>query len=149
MREIKRIKARMESERLPRGVDPSRHLKLGPGGLTDVEWVVQLLQLQHAHELPALRTQSTLEALDAAVAAGLIDREDANPLRDAWLFASRLRSAITLWLNRTTDVLPTDRRALEGVARILEYPPGSAAQLEEDALRITRRARTVFERLFA
>ena len=149
VREIKRIKARMESERLPRAVDPSRHLKLGPGGLSDVEWVVQLLQLQHAAQVPALRTRSTLAALDAAVGAGLIERADAAPLREAWLFASRLRSAITLWLNRTTDVLPTDRRALEGIARILEYPPGSATVLEEDALRITRRARVVFERLFA
>ncbi|MFD1722967.1 bifunctional [glutamine synthetase] adenylyltransferase/[glutamine synthetase]-adenylyl-L-tyrosine phosphorylase [Amnibacterium endophyticum] len=149
VREIKRIKARMEAERLPRAADPSRHLKLGPGGLTDVEWVVQLLQLQHAHAVPGLRTQSTLAAFDAAAAAGLIEREDAAPLRDAWVLASRVRSAITLWLNRTTDVLPTDRQALEGVARILEYPPGSATLLEEDALRTTRRARAVFERLFA
>ncbi len=149
VREIRRIKARMEAERLPRGTDPARHLKLGPGGLADVEWVVQLLQLQHAAELPALRTQSTLGALDAAVAAGLVPAEDAAPLREAWLFASRLRSAVTLWTARTSDLLPTDRAALEGVARILAYPPGSASVLEEDALRLFRRARAVHERLFA
>ena len=40
----------MEAERMPRGTDPAMHLKLGPGGLSDVEWVVQLLQLTHAHE---------------------------------------------------------------------------------------------------
>jgi glutamate-ammonia-ligase adenylyltransferase len=149
VREIRRIKARMETERLPRGTAPPRHLKLGPGGLSDVEWIVQLLQLQHAARLPALRTQSTLGALDAAVGADLIDPEDAAALRQAWLFASRFRSAMTLWTNRTSDVLPTDRAALEGIARILEYPPGSAGLLEEDLLRTTRRARAVFERLFA
>jgi glutamate-ammonia-ligase adenylyltransferase len=148
VREIRRIKARMETERLPRGADKERHLKLGPGGLSDVEWIVQLLQLQNADRVPALRTQSTLEALDAAVAAGLVDRDDAAQLRSAWVLVSRLRSAITLWTNRTSDLLPTDRAALEGIARILEYPPGSAAQLEDDLLRTTRRARTIFERLF-
>lgn len=149
VREIRRTKARMETERLPRGVDPTRHLKLGPGGLSDVEWIVQLIQLRHGATIPALRTRSTLGALDAAVAAALIDRDDAAQLRQAWVLASRLRSAITLWTNRTSDLLPTDRAALEGIARILEYPPGSAAQLEDDLLRTTRRARAIFERLFA
>ncbi|HEY8319785.1 MAG TPA: bifunctional [glutamine synthetase] adenylyltransferase/[glutamine synthetase]-adenylyl-L-tyrosine phosphorylase [Amnibacterium sp.] len=148
-REIRRIKARMETERLPKGADATRHLKLGRGGLSDVEWIVQLLQLQHAARVPALRTQSTLAALDAAVGARLVSRQDAAQLRDAWILASRVRSAITLWTNRTSDLLPTDRGQLEGIARILEYPPGSASLLEEDVLRATRRARAVFERLFA
>ena len=59
VREIRRIKARMEAERIPRGADPALHLKLGPGGLSDVEWMIQLLQLQHAHAVPALRTTRT------------------------------------------------------------------------------------------
>ncbi|MFP3675172.1 hypothetical protein SB724_20365, partial [Bacillus sp. SIMBA_031] len=62
VREIRRIKARVESERLPRGADPARHVKLGRGGLSDVEWLVQLLQLQHAGKHPDLRTTSTMEA---------------------------------------------------------------------------------------
>ena len=69
-------------------------------------------------------------------------------LRAAWLFASRCRSAITLWTNKTADVLPSDRMQLDGVARMMEYPPGSANQLEEDYLAVTRRARAVFERRF-
>lgn len=147
-REIKRIKARVESERLPRGADSSRHLKLGRGSLSDVEWLVQLLQLQHAGTVPALRTTSTLEALDAAVGAGVLDRDDAARLRDAWLLASRVRSAMTLWTAKTADVLPSDRRALEGIARLLEFAPGSASELEELYLAVTRRARAVFDRLF-
>ena len=148
VREVKRIKARVEKERLPQGADPNRHLKLGRGSLSDVEWFVQLLQLQHASAIPALRTTSTLVALEEATSAGLVGETDAATLRAAWVFASRARSAITLWTNKTSDVLPTDRIQLEGVARMMEYPPGSANHLEEDYLAVTRRARAVFERLF-
>jgi [glutamine synthetase] adenylyltransferase / [glutamine synthetase]-adenylyl-L-tyrosine phosphorylase len=148
IREVRRIKARVESERLPRGADPSRHLKLGRGSLSDVEWFVQLLQLEHAAAIPALRTPSTLHALDAARDAGLVTASDAERLEAAWLLASRVRSAMTLWTAKTADVLPADRRDLEGVARLLEYPPGSASRLEEDYLRATRHARQVFERGF-
>jgi [glutamine synthetase] adenylyltransferase / [glutamine synthetase]-adenylyl-L-tyrosine phosphorylase len=148
VREIKRIKARVEAERLPQGADPSRHLKLGRGSLSDVEWLVQLLQLEHGRELPELRTTSTLQALAAAARADLIGDQDAARLRAAWIIASRARSAMTLWTAKTSDVLPVDRRDLEGVARLLEYPPRSASRLEEDYLRSTRVARQVFERLF-
>jgi len=148
IREIKRIKARVEAERLPQGADPTRHLKLGRGSLSDVEWLVQLLQLQHASRIPGLQTTSTLGALDAAEEAGLLDPRDAGRLREAWRFASRVRSAAMLWTAKPTDILPTDRTALEGIARLMEYPPGSASRLEEDYLRVTRQARAVFERLF-
>ncbi|MGN6219264.1 MAG: bifunctional [glutamine synthetase] adenylyltransferase/[glutamine synthetase]-adenylyl-L-tyrosine phosphorylase [Microbacterium sp.] len=148
LREIKRIKARVESERLPQGVDPSRHLKLGPGSLSDVEWLVQLLQLQHAHDVPAMRTTSTLDALRAAVDAGLLPVTAADRLAEAWRLASRLRSANTLLSGQTSDVLPVDRNKLDGIGRLLEYPPRSATRVEEDYLGTTRRARRVFEKLF-
>lgn len=147
-REIKRIKARVEGERLPQGVDPRRHLKLGPGTLSDVEWLVQLLQLQHAHEVPELRTTSTLTALDAAVTAGFVPSESADLLREAWLLSSRLRSAITLFTGKTSDVLPTDPRDLDAVGRLLGYPDRSASVLDDDYLGVTRRARRAFEQLF-
>ncbi|WP_350346744.1 bifunctional [glutamine synthetase] adenylyltransferase/[glutamine synthetase]-adenylyl-L-tyrosine phosphorylase [Agromyces sp. G08B096] len=148
VREVKRIKARVENERLPQGADPARHLKLGRGSLSDVEWFIQLVQLQHAARVPDLRTTSTLDALATAVAAGLVDAADAETLRAAWIIASRARSALTLWLDKTTDVLPVDRAQLEGIARIMGYPPGSASTLEHDYLAATRRARAVFERGF-
>ena len=146
--EIRRIKARVETERLPLGADPKRHLKLGRGSLSDVEWLVQLFQMQHGNEHPAIRTPKTLEALDAMVAENLIAEHDARVLSEAWLLASRLRSASVLWANKRSDVIPTDRRQLAGMARILEYPRGSATQLEDDYLAFTRRARSVYERLF-
>jgi glutamate-ammonia-ligase adenylyltransferase len=148
VREVKRIKARVEKERLPQAADPARHLKLGRGSLSDVEWFVQLLQLEHGAAIEGLRTTSTLAALAAAASEGLVTAADAGKLRDAWIFASRARSALTLWTSRTADVLPTDRAQLEGVARIMDYPPGSASRLEDDYLRTTRLARQVFERTF-
>lgn len=148
IREVKRIKARVESERLPQGASPTRHLKLGPGSLSDVEWLVQVLQLEHAAEIPALRTTSTIAALDAATDADLIDPEQAELLLEAWNLASRLRSASTLWTGRLSDVLPADRRQLDGIARLLGHPAGSATALEEQYMATTRRARRVFEQLF-
>lgn len=146
--EIRRIKARVETERLPQGADPRRHLKLGRGSLSDVEWLVQLLQLQHGGAHPAIRTPKTLAALHACVAENLISEPDANVLEAAWVLASRVRSASVLYANKRTDVLPHDRRQLEGIARILNYPTFSATQIEQDYLATTRRARQVFERLF-
>ena len=80
VREIRRIKARVEAERIPRGADRALHLKLGPGGLSDVEWTIQLLQLQHAHAVPGLRTTRTSEAMAAAVQDGLLSADDAAAL---------------------------------------------------------------------
>ena len=148
VREVKRIKARVESERLPQAADPARHLKLGRGSLSDVEWFVQLIQLQKGATVPGLRTTSTLSALEVARTEGFVTSTDAAKLRDAWILASRVRSAMVLWMTRTTDVLPTDRQQLDGIARLLEYPPGSATPLEEDYLRVTRLARAVFEKRF-
>lgn len=146
--EIRRIKARVETERLPQGADPKRHLKLGRGSLSDVEWLVQLLQLSNGSKFPTIRTPKTLEALRASVEAGLLEEHDATVLAEAWLLASRIRSAIVIYSGKRSDVLPTDRRMLEGIARILEYPRGSATALEQDYLAYTRRARMVFERIF-
>jgi glutamate-ammonia-ligase adenylyltransferase len=152
VREIRRIKARVEAERLPRGVDPARHLKLGRGGISDVEWTVQLLQLQHAGSVPALRTTSTLEALGALAEEGLVTHDDARTLTEAWMFASQLRNALVLWSGRAggagADVLPHDRQALSGVARVVGYAPGAGGDLEEDYLRTARRARAVVDRVF-
>jgi glutamate-ammonia-ligase adenylyltransferase len=148
VREIRRIKARVESERLPRGANPNRHVKLGRGGLSDVEWTVQLLQLQHAWEVPGLRTPSTLGALSAACEAGLVAAGDAKVLEAAWRLASRMRNAVMVWSGRASDSLPTSVRDSDGVARLLGYPPASAGLMEEDYQRITRRARAVVQRLF-
>jgi [glutamine synthetase] adenylyltransferase / [glutamine synthetase]-adenylyl-L-tyrosine phosphorylase len=148
VREIRRIKARVEAERLPRGADPTTHVKLGRGGLADVEWTVQLLQLQHAAAVPLLRTTRTLGALAAASSVGLLSEDEAKVLADAWRAAARLRNAVLLVRGRPGDSIPTDVRERASVARLLGYPPGESGRVVEDYRRVTRRARSVVERVF-
>jgi glutamate-ammonia-ligase adenylyltransferase len=147
LREIRRIKARVESERLPRGVDKGRHLKLGPGGLADVEWVAQLLALQHAAAVPGLRSTRTVPVLHAATAAGLLDRTERDDLVEAWRMAGELRNAIVHTTGRASDVLPTDARARESLARLLGYPPGASGAMLDDWARAARHARRVVRRV--
>ncbi len=146
--DIRRIKARVETERLPQGADPSRHLKLGKGSVSDVEWLVQLFQLRYAAGGQRLRTQGTLDALDALADLGHISVQQAKVLRAGWLISSRCRSALVLSVDKLLDILPTDIKQLEAMARIMEYAPGSAAQLEQDYLSATRKSRAVYEELF-
>ena len=148
VREIRRLKARMETERLPRGVDPKLALKMGPGGLADVEWVAQLLQLQHAHDVPSLRTTATLPALTAAVDAGLLDPSDGEVLASAWSLVTHVRNALVLVRGKSAEALPSSGRDLAGVARVLGYPAGTSGDFLDDYRRATRRARAVVERVF-
>jgi glutamate-ammonia-ligase adenylyltransferase len=147
--EIRRIKARVERERLPRGADPQTHTKLGRGGLADVEWTVQLLQLQHAAKLPELQVASTVEGLTVLRGAGLLDDEAADALQAAWELATRARNAIFLVRGRPSDQLPRPGPELIGVARACGYGPDQdAGEFLDDYRRTTRRARSVVEHLF-
>ncbi|MCC9704672.1 bifunctional [glutamine synthetase] adenylyltransferase/[glutamine synthetase]-adenylyl-L-tyrosine phosphorylase [Streptomyces sp. MNU76] len=148
VREIRRIKARMESERMPRGADPTLHTKLGRGGLSDVEWTVQLLQLQHGHRESGLRTTRTRAALAAAREAGLVGVEDAAILDEAWVLATRVRNAVMLVRGRAGDTFPSHGRELAAVGRYLGYGPGHVGDMLDDYRRITRRARAVVDELF-
>ncbi len=148
VREIRRLKARMESERLPRGADPKNHLKLGPGGLSDVEWTVQVLQLEHAGRHPELRTTRTLPALEALARLDLIAAGDAAALKEAWVMAGRLRNRITLVRSKASDSLPHDPRELAAVAVLMGHGPGEASHLAADWQRVARQARKVVDRLF-
>ncbi|MFJ6460783.1 bifunctional [glutamine synthetase] adenylyltransferase/[glutamine synthetase]-adenylyl-L-tyrosine phosphorylase [Streptomyces sp. NPDC091387] len=148
VREIRRLKARMESERLPRGADPTLHAKLGRGGLSDVEWTVQLMQMQHGWTVPGLRTTRTREALAAACAAELISGEDAQTLDEAWVLATRVRNAVMLVRGRPGDTFPSGPRELTAVGRYLGYEPGHVGDMLDDYRRITRRARAVVDERF-
>ncbi|RPK52146.1 Glutamate-ammonia-ligase adenylyltransferase [Streptomyces sp. ADI92-24] len=148
VREIRRLKARMESERMPRGADPTLHTKLGRGGLSDVEWTVQLMQMQHGWAEPGLRTTRTREALAAACAAELISGEDAQTLDEAWVLATRVRNAVMLVRGRPADTFPSGPRELTAVGRYLGYEPGHVGDMLDDYRRITRRARAVVDERF-
>ena len=148
VRQIRRLKARMEGERLPRGADRRTHFKLGMGGISDVEWSVQLLQLQHAHAHSGLRTTRTLPALAAAVEAGLLATEDADVLREAWSMASLLRNAGMLFRGRPVDSVPSNLREADGVGRIVGMNPQSGLSLAESYRRTARHARAVVDGVF-
>ena len=148
LREIRRIKARMEAERLPRGADPALHAKLGRGGLSDVEWVVQVMQMQHAHHEPRLRVTGTLAALRAGVDAGLLAAGDAQALSAAWTFATAVRNATMLVRGRSSDMVPTNPADLAALAFVLGRDRSNPGGVLDDYRRLTRRARQVTERLF-
>jgi len=143
--EIRRIKARVETERMPRGADPNTHAKLGRGGLADVEWAVQLLQLRHAYALPELRMTRTLEALTAELKAKLVDRVDAAAMTAGWTLAAQVRNALTLVRGRPTDQLPRHGVELAGVVQLLGG--GDPGEFVDRYLRITRRSRAAMERV--
>jgi glutamate-ammonia-ligase adenylyltransferase len=145
IREIRMLKARMESERLPRGADPKTHFKLGLGGLSDVEWTVQLMQLRHGYEIEGLRTTGTLAALAAAGKAGLIPTADVETMAQAWNFASSLRNASVLWRGRPVDALPSDLRDADGIGRIVGRKAGAGEELAEAYRRLARRARAAVD----
>ena len=147
--EIRRMKARVDSERLPRGADPKTHTKLGRGGLADIEWTVQLLQLRYASDIEALHNTSTLESLDAAAEAALITAEDADLLRIAWLTATRARNALVLVRGKPTDQLPGPGRQLNTVAVAAGWEKnGDGGEFLDNYLRVTRRAKAVVHKIF-
>ena len=152
IRDIRAMKARMERERMPRSVDPLRHLKLGRGSLSDVEWTIQYLQMQYAGEYQHLRVPGTLQALQAAVEVGVLQADDATKLEDAWSFASLLRNLNVLATGRmhgmNVDILPKTADEHRVVQALAGYAPGHGSELDEDWLRQARHARAVMERIF-
>jgi glutamate-ammonia-ligase adenylyltransferase len=147
--EIRRIKARVDVERLPRGADPTTHTKLGRGGLGDVEWTIQLLQLQHAAAVPGLRTTRTVPAIQAAREADLLTEADAAALTSGWLTAASTRNAIMLVRGKPDDQIPRQGRELAAVARAMGWPPDAdPGAFVDEYRRLTRRARRVVDAVF-
>ncbi len=147
-REVRRMKARIERERIPPGEDPQFHLKLGKGSLSDVEFCVQLLQLQHGDARPELREPGTIAALAALRATDLLDDEDADALEAAYRFCERARNRLYLLTARASDALPSDGPGRERLGRLLGYVHQPESSLRDDYRRLTRRSRRVVERVF-
>ncbi len=145
-RAIRQIKARVEKERIPADEDPDYHLKLGPGAISDVEFLTQLLQLQHGGEIPALRVTGTMEALSVLGEAGLLPSSEVRSLTEAYLFCTRIRLRLHLQAGRAVDSLPPDLDDLRRLSGSLGY--SRSAELREDYRRLTRRSRRIFERRF-
>jgi glutamate-ammonia-ligase adenylyltransferase len=140
VREIRRMKARVERERIPAGDDPQFHLKLGRGSLSDVEWTAQLLQLTHG-----VRATGTMAALRALTEAGVLDPADAALLAESYRFCEQTRNRWYLVKGAPGDALPAQADQLNRLARSLDLSP---VDLRNEYRRVTRRARQVMERLF-
>jgi [glutamine synthetase] adenylyltransferase / [glutamine synthetase]-adenylyl-L-tyrosine phosphorylase len=139
VRAIRRMKARIERERIPPGEDPTFHLKLGKGGLSDVEFTVQLLQLVHG-----IRGPVTLDALAELVSAGILPADEGGALAEAYRFCEQTRNRLHL-VAGGGDALPGRPEAMAHLARSLGT---SAAGLREEYRRVTRRARRIVEHRF-
>ncbi len=139
-RDVRRMKARVERERIPPGEDPQFHLKLGRGSLADVEWTTQLLQLRHG-----VRSASTLRAISALAASGHLKAADGEALSRAHSWLSHVRNRLCLVRGTPTNSLPTQAGELGRLARSLELSPSA---LRDQYRQLTRRARAVTERLF-
>ena len=150
MGEIRTLKARMEAERLPRGIRREQHLKLGKGGLSDVEWTVQSLQLQHAGNHPELRVTSTLSALHQLERLHVVSQQDAAILRKSWRWCTAARNGNYLWTGRASqaDIIPDDLESLGGIAVYLGYGAHRGQHFDNDLLTVMRQCRAVMERLF-
>ncbi|HZJ56134.1 MAG TPA: bifunctional [glutamate--ammonia ligase]-adenylyl-L-tyrosine phosphorylase/[glutamate--ammonia-ligase] adenylyltransferase [Myxococcaceae bacterium] len=140
--EIHRLRMRMEREVAAESVD-QLNPKTGQGGLVDVEFATQYLQLVHGGALPAVRQPGTLDALAALAARGKLRREDAGELREGYLFLRRVENRQRLVHGRALQHLPTRGRPLLLLARRLGYggpDAGSAFLSEYRAVAATVRA---------
>ena len=145
--EVRRMKARVDSERLPKGADKNLHTKLGRGGLTDVEWTAQLLTMQHCDK-EHLRNTSTLGVLKEMAGEELISEADALTMREAWITATKARNALALVRGKRKDQLPASGKPLAQVAAAAGWPIEESQEFLDDYLKKTRRARRVVDRVF-
>ncbi|MFP4511345.1 MAG: bifunctional [glutamine synthetase] adenylyltransferase/[glutamine synthetase]-adenylyl-L-tyrosine phosphorylase [Acidimicrobiales bacterium] len=151
LRSVRAMKARTEAT-VDNRAGGERDLKLGQGGIRDVEFSVQLLQLVHGQADPALRIQATLPALRELGRAGYIDADDARGLDEAYRFLRRAEHAVQLADGRQVHSLPDDQGELDRIARVLGYGGGPEAtageQLDKDRKRYRASVRSIHERLY-
>src|SRR5260370_30287141 len=151
VREVRAMKARAEAEVQRRGLG-DRELKRGRGGIRDVEFSVQLLQLVHGRQDPSIRSANTLEALTELADGRYIEPGDAPRLTAAYSFLRTVEHRLQLRDEQQTHTLPAEVAARTLLARVLGYraqPPATALEsLQADQQRQQRVVRTIHERLF-
>jgi glutamate-ammonia-ligase adenylyltransferase len=146
--EIRRMRVRMEEERV-RPPDARRfHFKLGHGGLADVQFAVELSQLRHGFDRPDVRSRHTLEALEALARDRLIEDSVSLALGEAFVFLNEVKNALEMDRRVRAEAIPPAAEAQRSLARRLGYEEYPRASFLEDYRRITRRARSAMERVF-
>jgi glutamate-ammonia-ligase adenylyltransferase len=148
---VRALKVKAEEAVRRRGV-ADREVKRGPGGIRDVEFSAQLLQLVHGRVDPELRAPATLDALDALARGGYVDRADADALAGAYRFLRRVEHALQLEDERQTHTVPAEREDRRRIARVLGYhgtPEGGPTErFDRELLRLRSEVRSVHERLW-
>ncbi|HEX2031311.1 MAG TPA: bifunctional glutamine-synthetase adenylyltransferase/deadenyltransferase [Actinomycetota bacterium] len=146
--EIRRMRVRMEEERV-RPPDARRfHFKLGYGGLADVTFAVELSQMRHGAEHPAVRRRNTLEALEALSRERLVEDSVSLALGEAYVFLNEVKNALEIERRVPAEALPPAPEGQRALARRLGYELHARQRFLEDYRRITRRARRAMERVF-
>ncbi|HEV3474786.1 MAG TPA: hypothetical protein VG602_05445, partial [Actinomycetota bacterium] len=146
--EIRRMRVRMEEERV-RPPDARRyHFKLGHGGLADVQFSVELMQLRHGRRVPEVRQRHTLDALEALARERLIEDSVSIALGEAYVFLNEVKNALEIDRRVPAEALPRSPEDQLALARRLGYEEFARARFLEDYRRITRRSRRAMERVF-
>jgi len=149
--EVVAMKKRIETERLKPG-SKTTDLKLGHGGLSDIEWLAQLFQLKYGPVDKSLRSCHTLSAIVAIGAKGFLDNAEVELLLHAYNLLHRMRNTLWLQLGRSQDEMPDDSRLAGTIARQLGYQATSeiAAQdlMRADVLQLMSEVRSIFNRRF-
>ena len=142
---IQANKRRLE-QKVARAGDADINVKEGVGGIRDVEFTVQLMQLVAGGADPALRGGSTLHALSALTEAGLLTPEESTAFRESYLFLRNVEHRLQLRDELPVRTLPRDPAELNRFGRRLGYPGGAA--FLADYRRHTARTHALFTRLF-
>jgi glutamate-ammonia-ligase adenylyltransferase len=143
--EIRRMRERMESE-LGRESSRGKNPKTGHGGLVDVEFAAQFLQLAHGHDHPAIRTGTTPDALRKLRQAGLLREAEFAALAGGYDFLRRVELRLRIVHDFAIDHLPESGPALRQLARRLGYAgPDPGARFLADYARVTAAVRQAFE----
>ncbi|CAN5801166.1 bifunctional [glutamine synthetase] adenylyltransferase/[glutamine synthetase]-adenylyl-L-tyrosine phosphorylase [soil metagenome] len=145
--DVRSMKATVERER-SRSRNGAIDLKLGAGGLSDIEWTVQLLALAHGGAQPQLREPGTRAGLAAAAAVGHIDDRQHGWLLHGWRTMTQLRNVLYLMGQRNSHVLRDKSDVRAHAAQMLGYDAPGIQRLEEDLRRAMRRVRNVHEQVF-
>jgi glutamate-ammonia-ligase adenylyltransferase len=144
LEQIKRMRHRIETERGDQQ-HPDLEFKTGPGGLVDVEFLTQALQLRHGHAHPQLRTAHTLAALNRLTALGIIGEERSATLRRNYIFLRRIESSLRRVENTSVSKIPADEREQQRLARRLGF--STADEFLKTYRQVTKQTRAVYDTL--
>jgi glutamate-ammonia-ligase adenylyltransferase len=146
--EVRRMRDRIERERVKPSEAGRFHFKLGYGSLADVQFAVELSLMRHGGAHPAVRTTGTLEAIQALARERLIEDTVARELGDAFVFLCDVKNALEIDKRVHAEALPASPEDLTVLARRLGFEEYPVQTLFETYRRVTRRARRAMERVF-